>query len=114
MFRRIAAGLLLSAMVSGAASAGHHYYHSYPAWGCTHVYTAPIYVAPVYGAPVVVHRPAYVVPAPVTWHYYAPQYHSAPGYLRHRYHRSYWPRGEYEVEIKWKRNGWEIEIDYDD
>jgi hypothetical protein len=112
MFGRIATTLLLAAAFSGTASAGHHYYYSYPAYAPAYVYAAPVYVAPVHVAPVFVHHPVYVAPAPVYYHpspaCYAPVRHSFFGHG----HRPY--RGGVEIEVEWKRNGYEIEVEYDD
>ena len=111
MFRRIAAALLLSGALAGTASAGHYYY-SYPSYGYGYVYGASVHVAPVYVPPVVVHTPAYVVPSPV---YYrsAPVYYSRPVYRRSFWH-GYRPYYGGEVEVKWKRDGYRIKVDYDD
>lgn len=112
MLRRIAAAVLLTAVLAGTASAGHHYYYSWPAYSHAYTHVAPVYVAPVHVAPVYVHQPAYVVPAPVYYRpapvYYAPAHHGFFGHGFRPYH------GEVEIEVDWKRNGYEIEIDYDD
>lgn len=111
MFRRLVAAIVLSGALAGTASAGHHYYYSYPAYGPVFSYSAPVYAAPVYVPPVVVSTPAYYIPAPV---YYrtAPVYHAPVRYSYFRGYRPYY-RGV-EVEVEWKKNGYEIEVDYDD
>ncbi|MCH2202756.1 MAG: hypothetical protein MK102_12355 [Fuerstiella sp.] len=112
MIARIAAAFLVMAVFTSSASAGHHYYYPYPAYTDAYVYPAPVYVAPVHVAPVIVHHPAYLVPAPV---YYRP----APVYYRSMRHsffsHGYRPfRGEVEIDVDFGRHGYEIEIDYDD
>lgn len=108
MFRWLASAMLLTAVMAGTADAGHYRYYSYPYPSYGYTYGASVHVAPVYVPPVVVHTPAYVVPAPV---YYRP----APVYYRHSFWHGYRPhfRGG-EVEVKWKRNGYRIKVDYDD
>ncbi len=126
MLSKLFAAALLTTALSTSASAGHHYHYSYgpaysyPAYSYHHVYAAPIfaptYVAPTYVAPVyvppvhiapVVHQAAYVVPTPIVRHAYYPSY----GYGYHGFGRR---RGGVEVEVEWKRNGYEIEVEYDD
>lgn len=113
MFRRLAAAIVLTVALSGTASAGHHYYYSYPAYGPVFSYSAPVYAAPVYVPPVVVPAAAYYVPAPVYYRpapvYYAPR-------VRYSHFHGYRPYygGNVEVEVEWKKDGYEIEVDYDD
>lgn len=67
----------------------------YPAYGAT-VYSPPLY--PAYGA-VVYSPPAYVAPAPAAYGVYAPGY----GVV--------YPRNGMEIEYKYKRGLWYVEID---
>jgi hypothetical protein len=71
----------------------------YPAYGAV-VYSPPLY--PAYG-PVVYSPPAYVAPAPVAYGVYPPV---APiGYA------PVYPRNGLEIEYKYKRGLWYVEID---
>jgi len=122
MLSRTVAAVILSAILSSTASAGHHYHYSYPSWGhyayAAPVYLpAPVYVAPVHIAPVVVHRPVYVAPV-VSYGYSYPAAYpiSYSSYGRRHHHHHSWHRHHrgVEVEVEWKRNGYEIEVEYDD
>ena len=110
MFRRIATAFLLTAAFASTASAGHHYF--YPSYAHAYAYSAPVHVPTVHVAPVFVQRPVYYIAAPVYYQptpaFFQPVRHS---FFSHGY-RPY--RGEVEVEVKWKRNGYKIEVDYDD
>jgi hypothetical protein len=131
------------AAVAEAGHHDHVSFYSYSAPAVT-VHTAHVVAAPVYySAPVVVYQPAYVVPGAVTHvaypvnhhvHYsvpaptpittvshhsvgYAPMVPTVSSYYAPRFHRSHFHRGypdEIEIEIKRKRYGYKIEVDYDD
>ena len=78
----------------------------------THIHGTPICVVPIYVAPVVVHRPAYVVPDVAYCRGTPLHYYRAWRGVFSDTNQPY--PGDIEIEVGWKRNGYKIEIDYDD